>query len=223
MRHFSSCPHSSLAILAEKSSDNARKIFVRKVCSKVRHVSPGRVVFNELMLCVATIGMHLACLERVKNFSSPLGSFSPTVAKCWHSSHTKTTGRHTLFGSAEMWGMRFKTARWKSILSITPMARANPGFILTGKFSATILPCSSRVAIGGRGFRPDTSVSPFRYSSTGGQKVFFTRGLSSNKERKTEMPSTMELCSFLSRFFQSPLYQRLTESSCSFLSGSMAP
>ena len=29
----------------------------------------------------------------------------------------------------------------------------------------------------------------------------------------------IEVCSFLSRFFQSPLYQRLTDSSCSFLSG----
>ena len=34
------------------------------------------------------------------------------------------------------------------------------------------------------------------------------------------MPSMMEVCSFLSRFFQSPLYQRLTASSCSFLSWS---
>ena len=175
------------------------------------------------MLCVATTGIHFACLESVKNFSSPLGSFSPTVAKCWYSSHINTTGRHALFGSAEIWGIRFKTARWKSILSITPMARAKPGFMLTGKFRAMTLPCSSKVAIGGRGFRPDTAVSPSRYSSTGGQKVLFTRGLSSNRERKTEMPSTMELCSFLSRFFQSPLYQRLTESSCSFLSGSIAP
>src|ERR1700694_4793871 len=183
----------SLATFAEKSSDNAKKIFVRKVCSKVRHVSPGRVVFSELMLCVATIGIHFACRARVKNFSSPLGSFSPTVAKCWYSSHIKTTGRHTLSGSAEIRGIRFKTARWKSILSITPLARANPGFMLTGKFRATILPCSSRVAIGGRGFRLETWLLGSLYSSTGGQKVRLTRGLSLNSERKTEMPSTMEL------------------------------
>ena len=29
------------------------------------------------MLCVATMGMHLGWRERAKNFSSPLGSFSP--------------------------------------------------------------------------------------------------------------------------------------------------
>ena len=44
---------------------------------------------SELMLCVATMGMHLGCRERLKNFSSPVGSFSPTVAKYWYSSQMK--------------------------------------------------------------------------------------------------------------------------------------
>ena len=56
----SSLPQSSLAIFAEKSSERARKIFVRKVCKSVRQVSPGNEDFSELMLCVATIGMHFA-------------------------------------------------------------------------------------------------------------------------------------------------------------------
>jgi len=33
------------------------------------------------MLWVAMMGMHFGCRERLKNFSSPVGSLSPTVAK----------------------------------------------------------------------------------------------------------------------------------------------
>ena len=36
---------------------------MRKVCSSVRQDSPGKVERRELMLCVATMGMHL-CLAR---------------------------------------------------------------------------------------------------------------------------------------------------------------
>ena len=50
-----------------------RKILVRNVCRRVRQDSPGKVERRELMLCVATMGMHLAWRERAKNFSSPLG------------------------------------------------------------------------------------------------------------------------------------------------------
>ena len=56
---------------------------VRKVCSRVRQDSPGRVDLSELILWVATIGMHLGWRDKLKNFSSPVGSLSPTVAKCW--------------------------------------------------------------------------------------------------------------------------------------------
>src|SRR5260370_41003123 len=94
--HFSSWQHNSLAILAEKSSDKDRKIFVRKVCSKVRQVSPGRVDCNELMLCVATRGTHFAWRESEKNFSSPLGSFTTTEANSWYSSQMNTMGRQAL-------------------------------------------------------------------------------------------------------------------------------
>jgi hypothetical protein len=64
-------PTSSLAVLAEKSSDRAKKIFVRNVWSKVRQVSPGSADFKELMLCVAMMGMHFGWRERLKDFSSP--------------------------------------------------------------------------------------------------------------------------------------------------------
>jgi len=77
----SSLPHSSNAVRALKSSLNARKIFVRDVYNSVRQDSPGKVERRELMGCVATIGMHLACRDSAKNFSSPVGSLSPTVAK----------------------------------------------------------------------------------------------------------------------------------------------
>src|SRR6266853_4398876 len=90
---LSSRPQSSLAVLAEKSSDSARKIFVLNVWRRVRQVSPGSADFRELMLWVAMMGMHFGCRERLKNFSSPVGSLSPTVAKCWYSSQRKRTCR----------------------------------------------------------------------------------------------------------------------------------
>src|SRR5215469_3690434 len=80
--NLSSRPQSSAAVFAEKSSERARKILVLKACKRVRQVSPGKDDLSELTLCVATIGMHLGCLERLRNFSSPVGSLSPTVAKC---------------------------------------------------------------------------------------------------------------------------------------------
>src|SRR5258708_3448287 len=53
---WSSCPQRWLAVLAEKSSDNERKIFVRKVWSRVRQLSPGNADRRELMLWVAMNG-----------------------------------------------------------------------------------------------------------------------------------------------------------------------
>src|SRR5712671_2592788 len=79
---LSSRPQSSLAVRAEKSSESDRKIFVRKVCSRVRHDSRGSADLRELMLWVAMMGIHLGWRDRLKNFSSPVGSLSPTVAKC---------------------------------------------------------------------------------------------------------------------------------------------
>jgi hypothetical protein len=68
-------PHKSAAIWALKSSDNARKTFVRSPCNNVRQDSPDKLDRSELMLCVATIGIQRACRAREKNFSSPDGSF----------------------------------------------------------------------------------------------------------------------------------------------------
>src|SRR5712692_8026435 len=137
---------------AEKSSESERKIFVRNVCRRVRQVSPGCADFNELMLWVATIGMHFDCRERLKNFSSPVGSFSPTVAKCWYSSQIKNTWRKYCSGWASIWGTRFNTARSKSSFIITPMALAKPGFMPMGKFNAQTLPVSINQENEGSGF-----------------------------------------------------------------------
>jgi hypothetical protein len=38
---------------------------------RVRQVSPGKVERSELMLCVATMGMHLGWRESAKNFACP--------------------------------------------------------------------------------------------------------------------------------------------------------
>jgi len=61
--------------VAEKSSDNERKIFVRKVWRRVRQLSPGNADRRELMLWVAMMGMHFGWRERLKNFSSPWDRF----------------------------------------------------------------------------------------------------------------------------------------------------
>ena len=96
---------------ALKSSESERNILVRNVCSKVRHVSPDKVDRSELMLCVATIGIHFACRDRAKNFSSPVGSFSPTVANAWYSSHRNITGRNSSEDLPSMSGIRPIMAR----------------------------------------------------------------------------------------------------------------
>ena len=48
---------------------------------KVLQDSPARVDRSELMLWVATMAMHFAWRDSAKNFSSPVGSLSPQVAK----------------------------------------------------------------------------------------------------------------------------------------------
>ena len=125
---------------------------MRKHCSSVRQLSsPGRADRSELMLCVATIGISRACRDRANVRSSPVGSVSPTVANAWYSSQTNSRSRQTRSGCALICGMRCSTARWKSSFSITPRMRARPGFIATGKFSASTLPASSSVSSGSSG------------------------------------------------------------------------
>ena len=91
---LATCPHNSDAILALASSLKDRKIRVRSVCSSARHASElPSTARNEDMDWVATIGMHRHCRVKAKDFSSPVGSSSPTEAKDWYSSQIKTAGR----------------------------------------------------------------------------------------------------------------------------------
>ena len=91
---LATCPHNSDAILALASSLKDRKIRVRSVCSSARHASElPSTARNEDMDWVATIGMHRHCRVSAKDFSSPVGSSSPTDAKDWYSSQIKTAGR----------------------------------------------------------------------------------------------------------------------------------
>ena len=87
-----------------------------------------------------------------------------------------------------------------------PNARARPGFIAIGKLSATTFPCSISSASGGSGVPwIPLGLRAGSYVSFGGQKVCFTRGLSSNSDRNTLMPSTMEVRSFGSMRIQKML------------------
>lgn len=65
-----------------KSSDSAKKILVRSPCSSVRQDSPGSVERSELMLCVATMGMHLA-----------LRTKRPIVRQVWKPATRVAVGR----------------------------------------------------------------------------------------------------------------------------------
>src|SRR5215472_13065107 len=122
------------------------------------------------------MAMHLAWRERLKNFSSPLGLSSPTVAKAWYSSQRKKTGRKRLSCCSAIFGIRCKTARWKSIFIIVPKARAKPALEDIGKLSAHTLPCSISQSNEGSGCpylgRPCSSLilSLGSYVSLGGQK-----------------------------------------------------
>ena len=114
---------------------------MRKHWSSVRHASSlASADRNDEMLCVATIGIRRAWRDRAKARSSPVGSVSPTVAKAWYSSATKSRSRHGRCGSAAIFGMRCRTARWKSSFSMTPRPRARAGFIATGKVQAEHVP-----------------------------------------------------------------------------------
>ena len=66
-------------------------------------------------------------------------------------------------------GVNWRTARWKSSLSITPRARARPGFRPTGKFSARTWPDSTvpPVVLAGEAHR----ASAAKHALLGGQNV----------------------------------------------------
>ena len=75
-------PHSVLAICADESSASDRKMRVRSVWSSARYASdwPSTARSDEID-CVATMGIRRAWRVSANIFSSPAGSFSPTVAK----------------------------------------------------------------------------------------------------------------------------------------------
>ncbi len=76
---------------------------------------------------------------------------------------------------------------------MTPNARARPGFRPAGKFSASTLPLSTSSSSGGSGCLcvwPVFGASV--YAVFGGQNARPTVGLSSNSDRNTTMPSTID-------------------------------
>src|SRR5262249_3256469 len=209
----SSLPQRSLATLALKSSLRQRKTFVRKVCSSVRQDSPGSALLSELMLCVATIGMHFDWRDKAKNFSSPDGSDSPTVANAWYSSQRNNTGRNSRSGCAAIFGIRCNMARWKSSFNMQPIARAVAVLLAAGMFSASTLPDPISSSNDGSGipYRPSAFATGSN-ASRGGQKIRFTCGLSSKSDRNTEIPSTIEDRSFGSIRDQSCVNHRFVAS-----------
>ena len=79
---LATCPHSSLAILADASSLRDRKIRVRSVYNSARQASDDpNTDRSEEMDCVATMGIQRHCRVSANDFSSPDGSSSPTEAK----------------------------------------------------------------------------------------------------------------------------------------------
>jgi len=125
-------PQSELAVFAEKSSDSERKHFGSEGLEQRPPGLPGSVRFERADTWVATIGMHLGDATRLKNFHSPVGSFSPTVANVVLVTQ-KEYRRKYGSGWASILGTRSTRPRSESSFIITPMALARPGFMLTGK------------------------------------------------------------------------------------------
>ena len=114
-----------------------------------------------------------------------------------------------------MSGMRPIMARWKSCFIRVPIAFESPGFAAAGKFSANTLPVAMMSANEGIGVPCFRSAFASRSKhSFGGQKICFTVGLSSNSERNTEIPSTIEVRSFGSILDQSFSNHLRTASNC---------
>ena len=220
-------PHISDAIRAEDSSESERKIRVLSVWTSVRHASPeGSTERSEEIDCVATIGMQRHCRVSANAFSSPAGSSWPTVANAWYSSQMNTAGRRSRPGRRAASTGRRSSACIHAFLSSTPMARARAGFAPAGMLSARILPWSISCASGGSrrrspGMGRTSGILPGRSgvrrgisSGGGGQNTPATSGWSKS-ERKTLMPSTIEVRSLASSTDQSWTYHRSMASTCS--------
>ena len=89
---------------------------------------PARSSASELMLWVATMGMHLDWRERAKNFSSPFGSFSPSSGEVLVFVADEEYLPKVLVGIVLDLRNAVQEARWKSSFIMTPMALASPGF-----------------------------------------------------------------------------------------------
>ena len=220
-------PHNVLAICADESSANDRKMRVRSVWSSARHASdwPSTARSDEID-CVATIGMSRDWRVSANIFSSPAGSSSPTVTKLWYSSQRNIAGRHTRAGRRAISAGRRSSVWSHACLSITPTARDSAGFVPAGMFRHRTLPLSITSSSGGS-WRATAAVSaagaPVGTCASaggfGGQNVAATSGRSKT-ERKTLRPSMMLDRSFGSRVSQSCPYQRRTASSRSRRAGS---
>ena len=107
----------------------------------MRQLSPGSADRSELMLCVATIGMHFGCRERLKNFSSPVGSLSPTVAKCWYSSQRNRTWRKCFSGFASICGHAIQHGALKIEFHHYPDGFGEPRVHADGKIERADFAC----------------------------------------------------------------------------------
>ena len=97
---------------------------VRKHCSSVRQLSsPGSADRSELMLCVATIGMQ-ARLARQREGALVAGrvGFADGREGVVLVADEQRGRARSASGCAVIFGMRWRTARWKSSFSITPSA-----------------------------------------------------------------------------------------------------
>ncbi len=187
-------PQSSAAVRAVNSSLVARNSFVRKHWSSVRQLSsPGSADRSELMLCVATIGISRAWRDSANVRSSPVGSVSPTVAKAWYSSQTNSRSRHDALGM----GRDLRDALQHRALEIELQHHAEAA----GQRRDSARPESSAPSTWPRLEQVvERRQRPWlaglrrvrRTHVRGGQNARWTAGFSSNSDRNTTTPSTID-------------------------------
>ena len=145
------------------------------------------------MLCVATIGISRACRDSANVRSSPVGSVSPTVAKAWYSSQTNSRSRHDAFGLRRDLRDALEHGALEIQLQHDAQDRAPAqGSSPTGKFSARTLPALEQRVERRERLRLSRPAGRSVYALRGGQNARCTAGLSSNSDRNTTTPSTMD-------------------------------
>ena len=187
-------PHSSAAMRAVNSSLVARNTFVRKHCSSVRQASSLAERGSQRADALRRDDRNQPRLARQRERAFVAGrvGFADGRKGVVLVGDEQQVAPRRASDCAAIFGMRCRTARWKSSFSITPSPRASAGFMrdreiqarARGRFRADPRAAAAAAA------RPVSA--GVMYAARGGQNARYTAGFSSKSDRNTTMPSTMD-------------------------------